>query len=172
MRFADEVVAVVATEQLCSLPIPAQESGQLKATAFYYGRHFFPKTAEADLYPPTFLGRFDWESGDCEWISSTEPDHLGLADSRFQVVERINYRQIDEDARAKGLGGAVERGETINSLLDELLPIWLDGRKPVPILAERLGIILPTVLPKVYRPVYLSLGREFVQWLGLGNFII
>jgi hypothetical protein len=166
MRFAPLIRAEVAMEQVCSLPIPGVENGRIVGDVFYYSRHFFPATATANLYPPTGLARFSWETGEPDWFRKTEPDHLGFGPSRFTVIGHIDHRAVDNQARSDGLGGAVERSEALNGLYDALVPLWADGGAVDSAKAARFCTLFPTVSPPLYQPAYRRLST-FFQWVGL-----
>lgn len=116
IRFPDESGKSISLEQTNSLPIPVLENGDLYAYAFYYGSKTHVPSAKVDIYPPTFIGKFDWSRCRVVWIHPTEPDHLGMGPSRFKIIGSIDYRALDDRARASGLGGAVERSRAMEDL--------------------------------------------------------
>ena len=168
IRNAAAVKEVIADEMVASLPIPLrQPDGRLVAAVFFFAQHFQPQTRTAQLYPPTWLGHFDWETGAVLGIESAEPGHLGLGGDRFHPFAEISYRDIDTAARNAGLGGAVARSEELNPLYDYLVPAWLAGGPPDPAAAQRFIALFPTVALPPMLSIYRRVGDAFFSWLGV-----
>ncbi len=166
-RADPEVERHIAGEMVVSLPCPRREGNGLIASAFYYGRDFDPATDSAMLFPADWRADFDWSTGRLLRLEEPGPQAFGFSRTRFDPVGPYSYRDNDQRARARGLGGAMERKAAIDRLYDDLLRLWGNGRPVEPALGQPFAALFLAEAPVPMLPAYRALCGEFLLWAGV-----
>lgn len=165
VQFDDKVRDKVATEMTGSLPIPIIQGRHLRCLAFYFARSGLPPRTDFDLYPPTWLADIDWDDGVVHSIKEMEPKDFGFAGSRFQVIAKVSYFEINKAAAQKGLGDVEQRGTALAAAYDILLPSWREDRKPEGSAVRHFLELFHSIVEPPFLPVYSRIGTQFFSWL-------
>lgn len=172
LRFDDSIRSKIALEMTASLPIPLRQAvngrNVLFAQSFYFGRKYYPEFEKADLYPPSWKVRVNWQTGDVIDIEEKESDYFGVGRDRFTSFATVSYRSMADEANERQLGTVMERLDRLLELYDTVVDQWMLGSAPARGSANQFQSLFTSLVEPPLLPVYRKLGSDFFGWIRTG----